>query len=120
MQTMYMDNAGKGGWTLVLGKGHDPSVIDKINGRVLIAGHCAIEEVSEKLIKRLGRNKVYLSSECNNLCATVEAMFHLMKVDPLSYVPVNPLASSAAFLMARLNGSTSRVPHPFAHIIKRV
>ncbi len=120
MQTMYMDNAGKGGWTLVLGKGHDPSMMDKINGRVLIAGHCAIEEVSEKLIKRLGRNKVYLSSECNNLCATVEAMFHLMKVDPLSYVPLNLLASSAAFLMARLNGSTSRVPHPLSHIIKRV
>ena len=120
MQTMYMDNGGKGGWTLILGKGHDPSVIDKINGRVLIAGHCAIEEVSEKLIKRLGRRKVYLSGECNNLCATVEAMFHLMKVNPISYVPVNPIASSAAFLMARLNGSTSRVPHPLSHIIKRV
>ena len=120
MQTMYMDNAGKGGWTLVLGKGHDQSVIDNINGRVLVAGHCAIEEVSEKLIKRLGRKKVYLSGECNNLCSTVEAMFHLMKVNPISYVPVNPFVSSVAFLMARLKGSTSRVPHPLSHIIKRV
>jgi uncharacterized protein (DUF362 family) len=120
MQTMYMDNAGKGGWTLVLGKGHDPSVIDNINGRVLVAGHCAIEEVSEKLIERLGRKKVYLSGECNNLCSTVEAMFHLMKVNPISYVPVNPFVSSVAFLMARLKGSTSRVPHPLSHIIKRV
>jgi len=120
MQTMYMDNGGKGGWTLVLGKGHDQSVIDKINGRVLVAGHCAIEEVSENLIKRLGRKKVYLSGECNNLCSTVEAMFHLMKINPVSYVPINPLAISAAFLMARMKGSTSRVPHPLSHIIKRV
>jgi uncharacterized protein (DUF362 family) len=120
MQTMYMDNGGKGGWTLVLGKGHDQSVIDNINGRVLVAGHCAIEEVSENLIKRLGRKKVYLSGECNNLCSTVEAMFHLMKINPVSYVPINPLAISAAFLMARMKGSTSRVPHPLSHIIKRV
>lgn len=120
MQTMYMDNGGKGGWTLVLGKGHDPSVINNINGRVLVAGHCAIEEVSENLIKRLGRKKVYLSGECNNLCSTVEAMFHLMKINPVSYVPINPLAISAAFLMARMKGSTSRVPHPLSHIIKRV
>jgi hypothetical protein len=87
---------------------------------VLVAGHCAIEEVSEKLIKRLGRKRVYLSGECNNLCSTVEAMFHLMKVNPVSYVPINPLAVSAAFLMARMKGSTSRVPHPLSHIIKRV
>ncbi|PKN38915.1 MAG: hypothetical protein CVU62_01570 [Deltaproteobacteria bacterium HGW-Deltaproteobacteria-2] len=120
LQTMYMDNGGKGGWTLVLGKGHDPSVIDNINGRVLVAGYCAIEEVSENLIKRLGRKKVYLSGECNNLCSTVEAMFHLMKVNPVSYVPINPIAISAAFLMARMKGSTSRVPHPLSHIIKRV
>ena len=120
MQTMYMDNGGKGGWTLVLGKGHDQSVIDNINGRVLVAGYCAIDEVSERLIKRLGKKKVYLSGECNDLCATVEAMFHLMKVNPVSCVPVNPLAVSAAFLMARMKGSTSRVPHPLSHILKQV
>jgi hypothetical protein len=120
MQTMYMDNSGKGGWTLVLGKGHDQSVIDNINGRVLVAGYCAIDEVSERLIKRLGKKKVYLSGECNDLCATVEAMFHLMKVNPVSCVPVNPLAVSAAFLMARMKGSTSRVPHPLSHILKQV
>lgn len=120
LQTMSMDNRGRGGWTLVAGKGHDMEEIDGIRGRVLVAGHCAIEEVSGRLIARLGRRNVYLSGECNNLCATVEAMFHLMKVNPMSYVPVNPLVSSYEFVVARLKGSTSRVPNPLSHLVKRV
>ena len=80
MQTMYLDTAGKGGWTLLMGKGHDATTIDSISGRVLIAGHCAIEEVSDRLIRRLGRKNVYLSGECNDLSATAEALFHLMRV----------------------------------------
>ncbi len=120
MQTMHLDTAGKGGWTLLMGKGHDAKTVDSINGRVLIAGHCAIEEVSERLIRRLGRKNVYLSGECNDLSATVEALFHLMKVNPATYVPVNPLVTFFEYLTARLKGSSSRVPHPFSHVLKRV
>ncbi|HOO71500.1 MAG TPA: DUF362 domain-containing protein [Spirochaetota bacterium] len=120
LQTMSLDNNGRGGWTLVAGKGHLPEEIDSIQGRVLVAGHCAIEEVAERLIQRLGRRNVFLSGECNNLCSTVEAMFNLMKVNPVRYVPVNPLVSTYEFAMANIRGSTSRVPSPFSHIIKRV
>ena len=118
MQTMYMDHNGKGGWTLLMGKGHDKDVIDSITGRVLIVGDCAIREVSENLIARLGRKNVYLSPECNNLCATANALFHLMKVNPINYVTINPVTSFFALMRAKLNGSTSRVSSPFAHIIK--
>ena len=120
MQTMHQDNNGKGGWTLLVGKGHDPETVNTIQGKVLIAGDCAINEVSESLIKRLGKKNVYLSPQCNNLCDTVNAMFHLMNVNPVSYVPVNPLTSLVAFTMAKMNGSTSRVPNPLAHLFKVV
>lgn len=120
MQTMYLDTAGRGGWTLLMGKGHDAKTVDSIDGRVLVAGHCAIEEVSERLIRRLGRKNVYLSGECNDLSATAEALFHLMKVNPATYVPVNPVVTFVEYLTARLKGSSSRVPHPFAHVLKRV
>lgn len=120
LQTMHFDHGGKGGWTLVVGKGHDADLIDALEGRVLIVGHCAIDELSARLIKRLGRENVYLSGECNDLCATVEAMFHLMKVNPAFYTPLNPISTGIAMLMAKLNGSTSRVPHPLSHIFKRV
>ena len=120
MQTMYLDHKGKGGWTLLMGKGHDKDVVNSITGKVLVVGNCAIKEVSETLITRLGKTNVYLSSECNNLCETANALFHLMKVNPINYVPGNPVSSFFALIMAKINGSTSRVPNPLAHIFKMV
>jgi hypothetical protein len=86
---------------------------------VLVAGHCAIDEVAERLITRLGRRRVYLSDECNNLCATLEAMLHLMGVSPTAMVTLNPLVMLREYTTARWKGSTSRVPHPLAHLFKR-
>lgn len=120
LQVLHHDYNGRGGWDLVIGKGHDADVIDRLKGPVLIAGHCAIEEVSERLIRRLGRKRVYLSGECNNLCSTAEAMFHLMKVNPVELCPINPISAFAAFIIAKLKGSKSRVPNPFSHIFKQV
>ena len=120
LQSLYFDYGGKGGWTLLMGKGHDHQKIDSINGRVLIAGPCAIKEVSESLITRLGKKNVYLTGECNNLCDTVSAMAHLMEVNPADIVPVNIFVSVFAWLMAKKNGSTSRVPNPLSHIFKMV
>ncbi|RJP91500.1 MAG: DUF362 domain-containing protein [Desulfobacteraceae bacterium] len=120
MQTMYLDRGGKGGFTIVMGKGFDQREIDAITGRVLIVGHCAISETAEGLIQRLGRRKVYLSDECNNLCDTAQALFHLMHVNPAFYVPVNPLVAFYEMNMAKLKGSSSRVPNPFCHLIKMV
>jgi uncharacterized protein (DUF362 family) len=120
MQTMYLDHKGKGGFTLLVGKGHDENSVKSITGRVLIAGPCAIKETSEPLIARLGRKNVYLSPECNNLCDTVQAFFHLMKVNPAFYVPASPLLSLIDMLTAKWKGSSSRVPSPFSHLIKMV
>jgi len=120
LQVLYHDHKGKGGWTLIMGKGFNLAEIDALQGRVLIAGHCAIEEVGERLIKRLGRKNVYQTGECNDLCSSVNAMCHLMKVNPLVFIEPNLIGAGAAFALAFLKGSNSRVPNPFCNLIKVV
>ncbi|MDM8521935.1 DUF362 domain-containing protein [Desulfococcaceae bacterium HSG8] len=120
LQILYNDHNGKGGWTLLMGKGFDKQEILNLEGKVLIAGHCAIEEVSPLLIRKLKRKNVYLSGECNDLCSTAEAMFHLMKINPIDIVPINLVTALRALITAKLKGSESRVPNPLSHIWKRV
>lgn len=120
MQCLAYDFQGKGGWTLVMGKGHDPTVIDAIEGRVMVAGHCAISETGDRLILRLGRKNVYYSGYCNDLCATINAMCHLMQVNPLLMAPFPFLKSIRLLLQAKLRGSQANVPFFFAHKFKVV
>ena len=120
LQSLAYDFGGLGGWTLVMGKGHDPQTIEAIEGRVLIAGHCAIEEVGERLIARLGRKNVFLSGYCNDLCATTEAMCNLMGVDPLLMAPMPFFKATKLLALSKLKGSQARVPNLFAHKIKVV
>lgn len=120
IQVFHADHGGRGGFTLIFGKGHDPQVIDAIQGRALVVGPCAVEEVSGRLIERLGRKNVYLSRYCNDLCAITEALFHLMKVTPTELTYLGSLRSVYPYLVARLKGSSSRVPHLLSHLIKRV
>lgn len=120
MQLLHADYAGQGGFTFICGKGHDPGTIDAIEGRALIVGPCAVGEVSERLIQRLGRRNVYLSEYCNDLRAVSEALFHLMKVNPSRLIRLSPIQSISAYLTARLKGSSSRVPHMLCHVSKRV
>ena len=119
LQVLSLDHNGRGGWTLLMGKGFDRREILALEGKVLIAGHCAVEEVSLLLISKLKRKNVYISGECNDLCSTAEAMFHLTKVNPIDLVPLNLVSAFRALITARLKGSSSRVPHPWSHIFKR-
>ncbi len=120
LQVLYNDCGGKGGWTMVMGKGHDAAEIDKIQGKVLIVGDCAIAEVGDKLINRLGKRNVYLSRKCNSLASSVAAMFHLMRVNPMIFAPINPLKTVKCIVLAKLHGSTAMFPNPLSEIFKTV
>jgi len=134
LQTLCYDYGGKGGWTLVLGKGHSAEDINSITGKVLIVGRCAIAETGDTLIRRLGKKNVYLSGHCNDLCATLNAMCHLTKVNPLRLAAMqrgtfgaerlgarSPLFTSLKLLLsAKLHGTRARISNPFANIIKTV
>jgi len=43
-----------------------------------------------------------------------------MKVNPTTCLPMSPLVALGGYFTARLRGSTSRVPHLLAHLVKRV
>ena len=114
LQVLAFDHGGKGGWTLVMGKGHDPAEIAAIQGRVLVAGRCAIAEVGDALVKRLGKKNVYFTGHCNDLCATIAAMCHLMKVNPMVLAPQPMLKSVRLLALAKLHRTQAHVPNPLA------
>jgi uncharacterized protein (DUF362 family) len=118
LQVLSYDFNGRGGWSLVMGKGFDIQEIDGLEGPALIVGKCAIEEVSQRLIDRLGRRKVYLSGECNDLRATTEAMCHLTKVNPMRFVHINPVTLLAILIQANLNGTQAKLVNPACFILK--
>ncbi len=120
LQILYNDHGGKGGWTMVMGKGHDKKEIDAIEGKVLIVGDCAIKEVGDRLISRLGKKNVFISPKCNSLASTAAAMFNLMQVNPMVFVPINPLKALSCLTLSKLHGSTALVPSPFSNKIKTV
>jgi hypothetical protein len=120
MQILSYDFNGKGGWTIVMGKGHDPEAIDAIKGRVMVVGHCAIAEAGNRLAARLGRKNVYFSGYCNDLCATTNALCHLMKVNPLLMAPLPFLKSLKLLALSKLHRSQANVPFFFAHKVKVV
>jgi hypothetical protein len=101
-----------------MGKGFDPLEIERIKGPVLIVGKCAIEEVSDKLLSRLGKRKVYLSGRCNDLRATTEAMCHLSKVNPMKFVTANPLTVLEILIQANLHRTHAKLVNPACFILK--
>ena len=120
IQCLAYDFNGQGDWTIVMGKGHDAAAIEAITGKVLVAGHCAIAEVGQQLIARLGRKNVYFTGYCNDLCATTSALCNLMKVNPLMMAPMPFLQAVKLLTLARIHGSQANVPNLFSHIFKVV
>ena len=123
IQLLYLDSGGKGGWTLVAGKGFDAREVDALAGPVMVAGGCAVEEVGDRLVKRLGRKQVYLIDGCCDLTGTTEALCHLMRVDAVrvgsSPRRIGLLKALEILIRARLNGSSGRQVSVFSKAFKR-
>lgn len=120
LQVLYNDHNGQGGWTMIMGKGFDEKEIDAVEGKVLVVGHCAIEEVGDRLVRRLGKKNVFFSGKCNELAKSAAAMFYLMKVSPLEFAPISPLVSVRCLAQAKLHGSKALVPSLLSKHIKTV
>ncbi len=120
LQVLYLDYGGTGGFTMVLGKGFDTAEIDAIPGPVFVGGHCAIEEVGERLLQRLGEKQVYFSDGCNNLAQTAAALLRLMKVSALKLVPQNPIRAIFLLALAKLHKTQANVPSVMSKWIKTV
>jgi uncharacterized protein (DUF362 family) len=120
LQVLSYDYGGRGGWTMIMGKGHDKETIDAIQGRVLVMGRCAAAELGQRLVSRLGKKNVYFSGHCNDLCATTNAMCHLMGVSPLRLAPLPLPQAVKIFAAARLRGTKANIPSLLADKFKGV
>jgi hypothetical protein len=104
----------RGGWFLVMGKGHDENLVEILKEKGftkgLVAGYCAINEVGEILRNEFGKRKVFFSGDCNNLAETVKAILKLsgMTVFDLLSLPTEELM--ALIDSAKEHGSTALVP----------
>jgi uncharacterized protein (DUF362 family) len=101
----------KGGWFIVMGKGHDEDLIDQLKAegymKGLVTGYCAIEEVGQKLRKEFGRRKVFFSGACNNLADTTTAELKLSGMSALDLVPLTSEEVMEIIQEAQKNGTTS-------------
>jgi len=109
IQTLYRDYGGRGGFTVIMGKGFDRERIARIEGPVHVAGTCAIDETMDILEARPGRALLTSSHGCNNLAATIDAVTAHMRVSVIGMAP-HPLASTMLLLAAKMRGSRARVP----------
>ena len=110
LEMLTNDYGGKGGWTLVFGKGVDKGELEGLEGDVLVVGPCAVGEVADWLRARYPGRKVYTVNEHNDLMLNTTYQARLMGVTPVTMVPMNPLLSAWTLIQARLHGLTARVP----------
>jgi uncharacterized protein (DUF362 family) len=109
VEMIYRDHKGKGDFTILMGKGIDKQAVEKITGRVHIAGSCAIQDNGVALETRLGRRHVTMSPGCNDLALTVYGLCKQMGVHPIRLSKVNPLSSAVLLATARLKGSRANI-----------
>lgn len=109
VEMLYRDHAGKGDFTILMGKGIEKAAVDRIKGRVHIAGSCAIQDYGVALQTRLGKKNITMSPGCNNLAMTVYGLCKNMRVNQLSLSGLGPIQSAGPFIMAKLNGSQANI-----------
>ena len=107
----------KGGWFLIMGKGHDKNLIEqlKVEGysKGLVAGYCAIDEIGKELRKEFGRRNVFFSGDCNNLADTVTAILKLSGMSALDLVPFSFEELMEIIQKAQKNGTNALITTAF-------
>jgi len=109
VEMIYRDHGGKGGFTIIMGKGIDRQEVDRITGRVHIAGSCAIQDYGMALQKRLGKRAVTMSPGCNNLALSTAGLCKHMGVNPVQMSKADLLHSAQLFITAKLKGSRANI-----------
>jgi hypothetical protein len=103
----------KGGWFLIMGKGHDNDLIEKLKSerynRGLVAGYCAINEVGKKLRKEFGRRNVFFSGDCNNLAETIKAQLKLAGMSAFDLPPLSHEESMKILQDAQKHGTNALI-----------
>ena len=109
VEMIYRDHGGKGGFTIIMGKGIDKQEIDRITGRVHIAGSCAIQDYGLALQKRLGKRNVTMSPGCNDLALSTAGLCKQMRIHPVQLSQIDLARSLVLFITAKMKGSQANI-----------
>ena len=110
VELFYCDHQGRGDFTILMGKGIPQAEVDKITGRVHLAGNCAISDHGLSLVRRLGKKNVTFSHGCNSLPQTVAALCKHMGVSPLNLSGTDPFTALTALVSAKARGTRACIP----------
>jgi len=110
LEMLTNDYHGRGGWTLIFGRGFAPEDLDDLPGDILVVGPCAAQELEAVLPARYPDRCIYRVPAHNDLMLNTRYQARLAGVTPLQMVPLNPLHSALLLLQARLHGLNARVP----------
>jgi hypothetical protein len=109
LETLYNDYGGRGGWSLVYGKGLDRAALENLTGDILLVGPCAVSEAADDLRRRYPGRKVYTINEHNDLMRNITVQARLSRIVPYKAVPLNPIVSLWLLIQAKYHGLTSRI-----------
>ena len=110
LEMLTHDYNGRGGWTLIFGRGFAPEDLEGLPGDILLVGPCAVEELEEKLRARYPDRRIYTVPAHNDLMLNVRYQARLAGVTPVQMAPTNPLVAALTLFVARLHGLNARVP----------
>ncbi|MBN1946966.1 MAG: DUF362 domain-containing protein [Bradymonadales bacterium] len=110
LEMLTNDHGGRGGWTLIFGKGFTEEDLSDLPGDILLVGPCAVDELAVSLGKRYPDKGIYTVPAHNDLMMNTRYQAKLSGVKPLDMVPLNPLVAALTLLQARMHGLTARIP----------
>lgn len=113
LEMLTNDFNGRGGWTLVYGDGVEEARLDDAPGPILVVGPCAVGQLKDRLCQRFPKRTLYFVDACNDLMRNATYQARLSGVPPLKMTPINPVKAAWLLALARLHGSTARIPPLF-------
>lgn len=109
LQMLIYDYKGRGGFFILMGQGFDEDLKDQLMKegytRGLIAGYCAVDEVSEQFRDAFGKKNIYISNDCCNVAETVYSMTKLAGLTTFDLLPTSTFKTLRYIISAKLHGS---------------
>ncbi|HIE38641.1 MAG TPA: hypothetical protein EYH30_02050 [Anaerolineales bacterium] len=82
------DYGGRGGWTLIFGRGFAPEDLEDLPGDILLVGPCAVGELEATLRARYPDQRIYTVPAHNDLMLNTRYQARLAGVTPMQMVPL--------------------------------
>lgn len=105
------DFNGAGNFNIIAGKGVEESELDNLlPSDILIVGPCTIEENLDRVREKYPNRKIYTINECNDIAKITAHVSEMMKIEPLSMVPLGMDTALEILQQAMEHGLDANLP----------